>query len=273
MRVAVIGHIELVTITRIGALPSAGDIAHLDAGVTIAGGGGGVAFGQLARSRAEAHFFTAVGNDDAAAEVLAQVHATGTQVHAAPRDEPHTRGLVLLTPDGQRTIFIVGEPLHPRRSDDLRWDLLASCDGVYFTGQDPDTIVAARSARVLVVTARRREALVASGVRADVVVGSAHDAREASTLADYPVAPDALVMTEHGRGGYIETKEGVTRFAASAAPDPIVGTYGAGDTFAAALTWYLARGLATADACRKAAPHAAAVLADINPLRSQAILD
>jgi ribokinase len=235
----------------------------------IAGGGGGIAFGQLATSSAELHLFTALGNDDAAREVERQIVATGARIHAARRDEPHTRDLALLTPDGQRTIFVVGEPLHPRRSDDLPWELLATCDSAYFTGQDPEAIVAARAARLLVVPARRREALVRSGVRADVVVGSAHDLREVSTLADYPVPPAALVMTEHERGGYIETADGVTRFEPAPPPDEIVGSYGAGDTFAGALTWYLARGLSVDDACAKAAVHAAAVLADMNPLRAQ----
>jgi ribokinase len=76
-------------------------------------------------------------------------------------------------------------------------------------------------------------------------------------------------MTEHERGGYIETNDGITRFAAAPAPDPIVGSYGAGDTFAGALTWYLAKGQPIGDACERAAVHAAAVLSDVNPLRAQ----
>ncbi len=46
-------------------------------------------------------------------------------------------------------------PLHPRRSDDLPWDEIASCDAAYFTAQDPDALRAARDASLLVVTARR----------------------------------------------------------------------------------------------------------------------
>jgi ribokinase len=269
---AVIGHVEHVTIARVAALPVGGEILHLDAPEVIAGGGGGIAFGQLAKSSAEVHLFTALGNDDAARDVERQIVAAGARIHAARRGEPHTRDLVLLTPDGQRTIFVVGEPLHPWRGDDLPWGVLSSCDAAYFTGQDPETIVAARAARLLVVTARRREALVRSGVRADVVVGSAHDSREVSTLADYPVPPGALVMTEHERGGYIETAAGTTSFEAAPSPERIVGSYGAGDTFAGAVTWYLARGLQIGDACAKAAVHATAVLGDVNPLRAQVSL-
>jgi ribokinase len=269
MRIAVIGHVEHVTIARVAALPAPGEIAHLDQTVVIAGGGGGIAFAQLAKADADVHLFTAFGNDDAAREVERQVVSASATVHAARREQPHTRDVVLVTPDGQRTIVVIGGPLHPRRTDDLPWDVLASCDAAYFTGQDPETIVAARAAKLLVVTARRREALLRSGVRADVVVGSAYDTREASVLADYSQPPGALVMTEHERGGYVETPDGITRFAAAQAPARIEGTYGAGDTFAGALTWYMARGLSIADACAQAAVHAAAVLGDVNPLVAQ----
>ena len=116
-------------------------------------------------------------------------------------------------------------------------------------------------------------ALVASGVSADVVVGSTRDPREASTLADYAVPPRALVMTQGAAGGYVETAAGTTQWSASPAPDPIVGSYGSGDTFAAALTWYLARGHDLVEACKRAAKHGAAVLRGINPLDWQLELE
>jgi ribokinase len=265
----VIGHAEHVTIARVTALPAPGDILHLDDPVVIAGGGGSIAFHQLAKSDADLHFFTALGNDDAAEVVRAQIEATGAHIHAAAHDEPHTRDIALITPGGERTIVVVGQPLHPRAEDDLPWDLLKSCDAVYFTSQDSRSIEAARAARVLVVTARRRQALITSGVAADVVVGSSRDQREATTLADYPVQPCALVMTDGGRGGTIETADGTTRFRSSTPPDVIAGMYGAGDSFAAALTWYLACGESVLDACEHAARHGAAVLRGINPLDSQ----
>ena len=272
MRIAVIGHVEHVTIGRAAALPAPGDILHVDEPVVIPGGGGGIAFSQLARSGAELHLFTALGNDDAAEFVAKQVEATGARVHAAHRDCAHTRDVVLITPDGERTIIVVGEPLHPQRSDPLPWELLATCDAAYFTAQDPDVIRAARAATLLIVTARRSQALARSGMRADIVVGSALDPRESSRLADYSAPPAALVMTDGARGGHIETADGVVRFSAPAS-GPAVGAYGAGDSFAAALTWYVARGLALIEACRRAGEHGAAVLRGINPLEQQRPLE
>src|SRR3989442_13629090 len=220
MRVAVIGHVEHITLGRVPRVPRAGEIAHAEQVRTFPGGGGGIAFFQLAKSPGEVHLFTAVGADEAAEQVRSGVESPGARIHLAHRTEPPTRDLVLITPDGERTIVVLGEPLHPEKRDALPWDVLASCDAAYFTAQDPEAIRAARSARLLVVTARRRAALIVSGVRADIVVGSALDPREASSLADYPVRPRALVMTEGAAGGRTAADGGNRRVAPPLGPSP-----------------------------------------------------
>jgi ribokinase len=264
LRLAVVGHVEVVTIGRVPRLPSAGEITYLEDPVTLAGGGGGVSFHQLAASDADPHFFTALGDDPVGEAARAELAARG-HLYAARRAAGHTRALAMIDPTGERTIVVAGEPQHPALSDPLPWEILSFMDGVYFTGQDPGTIRAARGARTLVVTARRRAALVESGVRADVVVGSGRDAREASVLADYPVRPGALVMTEGASGGRIETEAGTTRYPPAPAAPSGGGAYGAGDSFAAALTYYLAAGLTVEGACARAAFHGAAVLRGRDP--------
>lgn len=269
MRIAVVGHVEHITLGRVPRVPGPGEIAHAKDVRTFPGGGGGIAFFQLTKSPGEVHLFTAVGNDEAGEQVRSRIEATGARVHAARRAAAHTRDLVLITPDGERTIVVLGEPLHPERRDPLPWEVLASCEAAYFTAQDPEALRAARGARLLVVTARRRPALIASGVRADIVVGSAVDPLEASSLADYPVRPGALVMTEGAKGGRIETAEGTRRFAAPGSEAPRGGSYGAGDSFAGALTWYAALGLSPDEACARAARHGAAVLGSVEPIEVQ----
>ena len=275
MRVAVIGHVEHITLGRVPAVPRAGDIAHLEEPRFFPGGGGGIAFFQLTRSAAEVLLYTAVGNDEAAAAVRGRIAATRARIFAAERQAPHTRDLVMITPDGERTILVVGEPLHPERADALPWEELSSCGGAYFTAQDPAAIAAARAARILVVTARRRSALIRSGVRADVVVGSASDPREAGTLDDFPPEqrPAALVLTEGAAGGVAYTAEGARRFPAPQRSGKVRGAYGAGDSFAGALTYYLAKGLPVLEACTRAGHHGAAVLGSLEPLEAQAWLD
>jgi len=271
MRIAVIGHVEHVILGRVPAVPPRGGIAHLEHPRTFPGGGGGIAFFQLTRPSAEILFYTAVGNDEAARQVRKRIERTGARLLAAERAEPQTRDLVMITPDDERTIVVVGEPLHPEKSDPLPWDALATCDAAYFTAQDPLALQAARTARLLVVTARRRPALLRSGVRADVVVGSALDPREVCRLQDFPPAqrPAALVMTEGAAGGAVETDEGKHRFPAPPSPPRGGGSYGAGDSFAGALTFFVATGLPVLEACTRAGFYGAAVLGALEPLEAQ----
>ena len=264
-----VGHVEHITLGRVPALPGPGDIAHLEEVTLFPGGGGGVAFHQLARSPAEVHLFTAFGDDEAGAWVEARVSATGAAIHGARRRAPHTRDLVMITPEGERTIVVVGQPLHPEATDPLPWELLGQMDAVYFTAQDPELLRLGRQARQLVATARRRLSLIASGVAADVVLGSRADPRERCTLADFPVSPTALVMTEGPAGGVVERASGSQRFSAPRVAQVVGGAYGAGDSFAGALTYHLARGLDVAEAATRAAHHGAAVLAGLDPLAVQ----
>ncbi len=271
-RLAVIGHVQHVTIGRVPALPAAGAIVHLEAPMWLPGGGGGVAFFQLTRSAAEIHLFTALGNDACGDSILARLDATGAHVHAVRRPHAHARDVTMLTPDGERTIIVVDEPMHPTAIDPLPWDVLGNCDAVFYTAYDPELIVRARAARWLTVTARRRHALDQSGVQADLVVGSAHDPQEMARRRDYATPPTALVLTEGAQGGSVETAADTVRFSAAPTATVVQGSYGAGDTFAAALTWYAATGLSPLDACASAARHGAAVLCGIDPLASQIAL-
>ena len=268
LRIGVIGHVEHITLGRIAALPRAGDIVHVQAPRVLAGGGGGIAFFQLARGPAELHLFTALGDDDGARVVERAIAATGAAIHTVRRAAPHTRDVVMIDPGGERTIVVVGEPLHPRADDPLPWELLDGLDAVYFTAQDPALLARARRARVLVATARRRACIAAASIELDAIVGSNADPRERAARADFAVPPRALVMTEGSRGGTVETAAGVARFAAS--PVQVTGgTYGAGDSFAGALTYYLAAGLDAAEATELAAHHGAAVVGSLDPLAAQ----
>ncbi len=258
-RVAVVGHVEWVTHAR-GAMPDVGQIAHLvDAFDEPAGGGAVTAF-QVARLGADCRFYTALSGDgfgEASRQVLA---AAGVTVIAAPREQPQTRALTVVGPSGERTILVTGERLSPRIDDALPWDDLSRCDGAFFTGDDPRTLIAARSARQLVVTARRLASLVASGVQADVVVASGSDPDEVFDPASLPVAPRAFVFTDGEQGGRIVEADRERRFAPYAPPGPPVDTYGAGDSFAAGLTVGLARGLALDEAVALGARCGAAAL-------------
>lgn len=272
-QIALVGHVAHVTLGRVPVVPGEGEIAHLTNPVVFPGGGGGVAFHQLVRSSAEVLFFTAVGADETGDFIIERIAATGASIHAVRRAEAHTRDVVMVTPSGERTIIVIGRPLHPQIVDPLPWEALMRCDGAYFTAEDPAVLRACRAAKVLVATARRREAILAAGVTIDAILGSVHDPRESSRLKDYPIPPTALVMTEGKDGGWVETSDGITRFPAPSIGPIRGGTYGAGDSFAAAFTYHLALGRDPLSAATLAGLHGAAVLAGLNPLEHQRWID
>src|SRR6185312_9963285 len=172
LRLAVIGHIEWVTFAHAPFVPKPGEIVHLTDPLPQPGGGGAVTAVALRRMGAEVTFYTSLGSDGRAREPLER---HGLRLEAAQRPDPQTEVLAVVDPQGERTLFVVGENDAARADDPLDWDALAEMDGCYFTGYDPETLRLARRARVLVVTARRFDVLVESGVRVDALVGSGKD--------------------------------------------------------------------------------------------------
>src|SRR5438093_375970 len=129
-----IWHVEWVTHTDAPFIPAAGEIVHLSDPLSQPAGGGAVTAAALVRAGARVSFFTAAADD---VPVVEELERLGIRVLAAPRPAPHTRCLVMRDRDGERTICVIGENLHPTADDALPWDELGECDGVYFTGGDP----------------------------------------------------------------------------------------------------------------------------------------
>src|SRR5256885_17053936 len=127
MRIALVNHVEHITLGRVPTIPRAGDIAHLQGPRSFPGGGGGIAFFQLTRSNAEILLYTALGNDEAAGQVRDRVARPAERVFAAQREQPHTRDLGMITPDGVRTIAVAGGPIPPERRVILAPVAVASC--------------------------------------------------------------------------------------------------------------------------------------------------
>ncbi len=257
--VAVVGHCEWVTHAR-GRVPDVGEIVHLDGAFDEAAGGGADTAAAVASLGARARFFTAVGNDATGEAVGQGLAQAGIDVVAVERAVPHPRAFTVIDASGERTIMVTGGRITPTIDDPLPWGELARCDATYFIGDDPRTLIAARASRHLVVAARRLSALIESGVAADVIVASATDADEAFHPEDLPVPPRGVVLTEGADGGRIVVGDREQRFAAVPLSEPLVDTYGAGDSFAAGLTVGLAQGLPLDEAVALGAQAAAHVL-------------
>jgi ribokinase len=137
----------------------------------------------------------------------------------------------------------------PRRSDPLPWEDLAGTDAVYFVSGDPDAVRAARAARVLVATARSLPVLEQAGVELDALVRSGSDEGERYRPGDLDPPPGLEVATAGEFGGTYSVEGGkMQRYAAAPVPGEVKDTYGAGDSFAAGLTYGLASGLTVEDA-------------------------
>lgn len=246
--VAVVGHVEWVT-HALGAVPARGQIADLRDALAEPAGGGAVAACAAARLGAPATLVTALGDDDAARRSRAILEGRGVEMVAASRRAAQTPVLSITEADGERTIMVVGPRLQPGPGDELPWGLLGDVAGAYYAGEHPGALEHARSACVLVVTARRLDDLRAAGVRADVIVASASDPDEDPWGLPASLTPDAIVLTDGPHGGMIHREAETCRYTPVPPPGPVVDTYGCGDSFAAGLTVGLARGLEIADAC------------------------
>ena len=258
MRVAVVGHVEWIRFARGDRIPATGQIAHAFDDWQQAGGGGGVAAVQLALLADEAHLFTVLGNDELGRRAREELESRGVVVHAVPDERPQRWAFTQVDDHGERTITTVGPKLRPRGHDEqLPWHELASMDAVFFVAGDVDALVHARRARVLTATSRELEVLRRGGVELDALIGSGEDDAERYRPGELDPEPKLVVTTSGGLGGWARPGGPYT---AADPPGEVVDAYGAGDSFAAGLTYALGSGLAGLEAIEFAARCGAAAL-------------
>src|SRR5262249_6186895 len=155
------------------------------------------------------------------------------------RPGDHPRVVVYVDAHGRRTVIVTVDPYQPAESDPLPWPLLGDCDAVYFTGAEPGSLRLARAAKRLLVTARRAPVLHTAKVAPDVIVGSVNDPRENAPFSAYDPPPGALVLTDGPRPIRVVRAESTAWIDPPPAPERVAGDYGAGDSFAAALTFFV----------------------------------
>jgi len=158
---------------------------------------------------------------------------------------------------GERTITVLGEKLLARGPLPLE-----GYDLVYFVSGDVEALRSARRARFLAATLREQDTLREAAVPLDLLVGSANDPSE---RYDGSLDAKVVVRTDGANGG---TANGEP-FEAAEPPGPVVDTYGAGDSFGAALAFALARGDALQGALALATRAGAAVITGRGPYTSQ----
>jgi ribokinase len=266
MRVGVVGHVEWVEFARVDHVPVPGEIVHALETWQEPAGGGAVAAVQLARLAGDCLFLTALGDDELGYRAARDLGELGVRVETVWRPEPQRRAFVHVDAVAERTITVIGERMGPHGADNLPWDELADADAVYFTAGDPDAVRKARAARRLVATTRALEALVPAHVQLDVLVRSARDPGERYKSGELEPPPRFVAQTDGAAGGSLHAPDGSeTRWVAPPLPGPPVNAYGAGDSFAAGLTFGLAKGLGPEEAVEFGARCGAAVMTGRGP--------
>ena len=259
VRCAVVGHVEVVEFARVDHVPRPGEIIQTRETWVEPAGGGAVAALELMRLAGNVIFFTAFGDDELGRLTREELRSAGIRVECVYLDEPQRRGFTYLDDDGERTITVIGRKLVPRAADPLPWNELEDVGGVYLCGGDPGAVREARRARALVATARELPTLREAGVELDVLIQSASDESE-RYQGDLDPPPRVVVTTEARKGGRYVAGDRTGRWEAAPLLGPLVDTYGAGDTFAAALAYGLGESFSIDDALALAAKSAAAAM-------------
>ena len=266
VRCAVVGHVEYVEFARVPRLPEAGQIVRASEVWSEPAGGGAVSAVQLAKLAGRCEFFTALGDDALGRRAVTELAELGLDVHAQHFGTTR-RAFTHVDESGERTITVLGEKLFPPGPFPLE-----GYDAVFFGCGDVAALHSAREARFLAATPRELATLREGKVRLDLLVGSGTDPGE-----HYDGGLDAtlVVRTEGVRGGTVtrisSSDGGVEewRYDPAPLPGPVADTYGAGDSFAAALTFALARGDLLENALGLAARASAAVLTGKGPYTAQ----
>jgi ribokinase len=255
VRCAVVGHVEWVEFARVPRMPGAGEIVHAERVWEEPAGGGAVVARQLARLAGRCELFTALGDDALGRESSARLAQLGIDVHVKWGGTTR-RAWTHVEAGGERTITVLGDKLLP--VGPLPLD---GYDLVFFVAGEPNALHSARRAHFLAGTVRELPTLKAADVELDLLVSSANDPGE---HYDGSLRVAHLAVTDGAHGGTLDGEP-----YAAAATDRIVDTYGAGDSFAAALAFALARGDDVRTAAELAARAGAAVIGGAGPYEAQ----
>jgi ribokinase len=253
-RVAVVGHVEWIEFARVPRVPRPGEIVHATEWWQEVGGGGAVASVQLAKLAGHVEFFTALAEEELGQRAKRRLEELGVTVYAAPRKGQQRRGFAYIDGDGERTITILGERIVAQGIDDLPWERLEGVHAVYFTGGDVEALKQARRAHKVVATPRAYRTLCDAHVQIDALVRSAHDAGEQQAEEALDPPPGIVVSTAGKEGGeWVGRHRESGTWKAAELPGPKRDSYGAGDSFAAGLTFGLAADLPIEEALQVAA--------------------
>ena len=274
--------------------------AAMGPGTEMSGGSAANTLAGMAALGARTAFIGVVADDQLGQVFRHDLTAMGVAFDTAPRpgQPPTARCLILVTPDGQRTMnTFLGASQHLGREsvDDA---LIADADILYLEGYlwNADASRAAMADAIAVAKAAGRRVaftlsdsfviaahgddfrrMIAAG-DIDILFANEAEITALSGIADFDGAVAAVaaqvpvLIATRGEHGAVAVEAG-QHFAVTAEPiDHVVDTTGAGDLFAAGVLAGMARGLPMGDCLVMGAVCARAIIAQVGP-RAQVDLD
>ena len=238
LKFAVIGHIEWINFLKVDLLPKPGFISHAYESIEFPAGGGTLIAKTLKElTNNEVYFFTSLGKDFYGEESFKKLSKMGLNLEVAWRKNSTRKGFSLTDNKGERAITVVGDRLQPRFNDNLNWNLLNDVDGIFITAGDKEIIKKARSAKIICASPRiGLEVINESKVLLDCLIGSNLDPGESYELKELNIKPKLVIKTEGKDGGIIFPGG---RYSAEKNMNPIIDSYGCGDSFAAGILYGL----------------------------------
>ena len=235
MRCAVVGHVEWVEFARVPDVPAAGEIVHAERVWEEPAGGGAVVARQLALLAGRCELFTALGDDELGRGRRALARRAGVDVHVQRRRSTTRRAWTHVDETASGRSPCSATSCCPA----------ARCRSTATTPCSSSRATPRRCGRRAVRASSPRRPASGRCCRGGRHARSAGRERERRGRAVQRRARSAAPScSPRARGADARTVSATT----PRRPGPIVDTYGAGDSFCAALCFALTRGDALPDA-------------------------
>jgi sugar/nucleoside kinase (ribokinase family) len=275
--------------------------AGMGPAIEASGGSAGNTAAGIASLGGRAAFIGKVADDTLGKFYRHDMHAAGVHFATAPLygGAPTARSMILITPDGERTMNTYLGACHALGPEDIDGSVVAAAAITYLEGylwDPPEAKKAFLRAAAIAHAADRQVALTLSDPvcvdrfrtefldlmrsgTVDIVFANDSELRSLYMTATLESAVAALqedsrlaAVTLGGDGALVVSREGIARVAATPV-ETLADLTGAGDMFAAGFLFGLARGMPLGDAARLGTVAAAEVISHIGPRPSASLRD
>jgi sugar/nucleoside kinase (ribokinase family) len=265
----------------------------IPAPIQRSGGSAGNTVAGVASLGGRAAFIGKVANDDLGALYRRDMHQTGVHfaTHALPEGAPTARSMILITPDGERTMNTYLGACQMLGPGDIDERVVGAAAITYLEGylwDPPQAKEAFRHAARVAHKAGRKVALTLSDafcvdrfraefkdlIRSrtiDILFANDLELKSLYTTSSLEAAIDAVradgalsAVTVGSDGAIVVTPDAITAVPATPVTE-VVDLTGAGDLFASGFLYGMARGMTLADAARLGTLAAAEVIGHIGP--------